>query len=305
MNINIPIDSAALADLENQQKLQNNPYSDSIILIEHLKRQESDQSLLNNRIMSFKPDEMVNSSTFMTEATREIIRSLDDRVASGYYKNTDTMSSRVNTAAQRPRILPNLSAVRRHNIPLRGLAFRQAHDRIQQNDSSPSTLEHLNNSRSNLDLVGQPPQTTHMDYVSKSFIKAQSTTVNRSNYRDMMKGLRRGITLNSDLPSQQSDGKKVLNITGNTFKDSKPILERKSQTARAKNAPVIKVNNRSVSRSGETTQRQLSKQKSFNMEISLDGQVAGGVSAPIEPFSPVPSTSRLSGQEAKQNTPEI
>jgi len=106
------------------------------------------------------------------------------------------------------RILPNLNAVKRHNVPLRGLAFREAKYRIgssneNENEKVQDTTittqstnigvsygDYFQNKKSTPEEIFRNSNST----ATSSYIRADSP--HKVNYRDMLKGIRKGVTIN-------------------------------------------------------------------------------------------------------------
>lgn len=113
------------------------------------------------------------------------------------------------------RILPNLAAVKRHNAPLRGLAYREAKQRINSSNDFELDQFHPHPHQHQAQPQPQPMPISNYDYfhskhnnkaTPEELFRQTNSTANSSylrvdspqklNYRDMLKGIRKGVTLN-------------------------------------------------------------------------------------------------------------
>lgn len=123
-----------------------------------------------------------------------------------YYNNKD-----INTKENKRSILPNLSAVKRTNVPMKGLAFKEAKQRIIPND------ENVNNSELMRSITAKQARNIRIEPDKRNFsnkldnnIKATANELNTNNvsntpeltnrpsYKDMLKGIKKGVTLTSN-----------------------------------------------------------------------------------------------------------
>jgi hypothetical protein len=137
-----------------------------------------------------------------------------------YYYNNNNKEV-VNTKEAKRSILPNLSAVKRTNVPMKGLAFKEAKQRIIPNDENVNTeimrsitANHARNIRIEPD---KRIYSNKLDNNLKNSIQNELNTNNISNtpelsnrvsYKEMLKGIKKGVTLttSSSLYGENSIG---------------------------------------------------------------------------------------------------
>jgi len=115
---------------------------------------------------------------------------------------------RISTENQN-KILPNLAAVKRNNVPLRGLAFKEVKQRIHTAESSN---ENFNLEQNNKQQTLDPNGINYGEHYNKKatpeeLFRYTNTTGNsgylrsnsppKLNYRDMRKGIRKGVTMST------------------------------------------------------------------------------------------------------------
>jgi len=125
------------------------------------------------------------------------------------YKDSKT---NVNNLDQPKQILPNLSAVKKQNMPLRGLAFKEAKQRImnQSNEfvSDSQFMTSLNNEAANRNnLIKIEPEKKSTDSVAISFPVINDAINGKPTYKQMLKGIKRGVTVNNQSLSNFSNDK--------------------------------------------------------------------------------------------------
>lgn len=119
-----------------------------------------------------------------------------------------------NLDTSKQRILPNLSAVKKQNVPLRGLGFKEAKQRIISNksiisdnfaDENSNTLNAINHQKTqqiahdnnnNFNI-----QSTNLNYkvdsVVNNFPSIANSGFEKPTYKEMLKGIKKGVTSNS------------------------------------------------------------------------------------------------------------
>ena len=210
---------------------------------------------LNKRSQTFfqvksEPDNDLDTmSSTSINATRKITK-LNSLILKRPENQREHSKLRINMTESVPnRILPNLAAVKRNNMPLRGLAYREAKNRIfpydlvNEHPTTQQPVEHRAETLSTNNTNGinygdfyynkkaTPEEifrNTNSTATNSSYLRSESP--HKMNYKDMLKGLRKGVTatfnssvhLNRDIFDDENGKKFSIKDNQIAIADKKP-----------------------------------------------------------------------------------
>jgi hypothetical protein len=172
------------------------------------------KKLISSRNKLPPPNSPTNIPSNYTTYKNHLHHNTNSNFTNNAYANNTYKDSKtnVNNLDQPKQILPNLSAVKKQNMPLRGLAFKEAKQRImnQSNEfvSDSQFMTSLNNEASNRNnAIKIEPEKKSADSVAISFPVINDVINGKPTYKQMLKGIKKGVTVNNQSLSNFSNEK--------------------------------------------------------------------------------------------------
>lgn len=163
----------------------------------------------------------------------------NQRQSSGADKTNMTSAKNSTTSSSRP-ILPNLSSVKRANMPLKGLAYKESKDRIKSTKGSSFIVDGTND-----DYLDKMVTTARGDAKTSMLIHTNNESnlegflpTSKPKYKEMLKNIRKGVTIYRNSNENKTDRL----ITNNNTQHTHKVLPRDSSGHKQNNHQMIKTN---------------------------------------------------------------